>query len=115
MRLVIIESPYAGDITGNVAYARQCVRDCLSRGDAPIASHLLYTQDSILNDAKPEDRKLGMEAGWAWLPVCQAVVVYLDRGISMGMRQGVERARLKGKKVEFRLLEQKEEVDAPVL
>lgn len=44
MRLVILESPYAGNIEKNVAYARACVRDSLSRGEAPIASHLLYTQ-----------------------------------------------------------------------
>ena len=42
MRLVIIESPYAGDIEANVVSARACVRDSLSRGEAPIASHLLY-------------------------------------------------------------------------
>ena len=40
-RRVIVESPYAGDIETNVAYARAALRDCLSRGEAPIASHLL--------------------------------------------------------------------------
>ena len=41
MRLVIVESPYAGDVEANEEYARQCVRDSLMRGEAPIASHLL--------------------------------------------------------------------------
>ena len=50
MKLVIIESPYAGDIEKNVAYARDCVRDSLMRGEAPYASHLLYTQPNILDD-----------------------------------------------------------------
>ena len=40
MKLVILESPYAGDVEANVEYARACVRDSLSRGEAPIASHL---------------------------------------------------------------------------
>jgi hypothetical protein len=44
MRRVIIESPYSGDVETNVAYARAALRDCLSRGEAPLASHLLYTQ-----------------------------------------------------------------------
>ena len=44
---VILESPYAGDIERNVKYARMAVRDSLSRGEAPIASHLLYTQEGI--------------------------------------------------------------------
>ena len=42
MRLVILESPYAGrdqaEIHGNVLYARACLRDCLLRGEAPLAS-----------------------------------------------------------------------------
>src|SRR5690606_21487830 len=40
-RRVIVESPYAGDVETHVAYARAALRDCLSRGEAPIASHLL--------------------------------------------------------------------------
>ncbi len=51
MRRTIIESPYAGDIQGNLAYAKRCVLDSLSRGEAPIASHLLFTLDGILDDA----------------------------------------------------------------
>ncbi len=35
MRLVIIESPYAGAVETNVAYARAAVRDSLLRGEAP--------------------------------------------------------------------------------
>src|SRR5690606_3550939 len=42
-RLVILESPYAGNIDLNIDYARAAVRDSLSRGESPIASHLLYT------------------------------------------------------------------------
>ena len=53
MRLVIVESPYAGDIETNVKYARRCVKDSLMRGEAPIASHLLYTQEGILDDTTP--------------------------------------------------------------
>jgi hypothetical protein len=48
VRRVILESPYAGDIDANVAYARACVRDAVMRGDAPIATHLLLTQPGIL-------------------------------------------------------------------
>lgn len=44
MRRVVLESPFAGDVERNVRYAKACIRDCLSRGEAPIASHLLFTQ-----------------------------------------------------------------------
>lgn len=54
LRLVIVESPYAGDIEANVAYARRCLRDSLARGEAPIASHLLYTQEGVLRDDVPD-------------------------------------------------------------
>ena len=106
MRLVIIESPYAGDIEANVAYARACVRDSLGRGEAPIASHLLYTQPGILRDDIPAERQWGIAAGLAWRNVADASVVYTDRGISAGMEHGIAAAREAGKPVEFRSLGQ---------
>ena len=104
MRRVIVESPYAGDIEANVAYARACLRDCLGRGEAPFACHLLYTQAGVLRDEVPAERQQGMDAGWAWYPAADASVVYTDRGISPGMETGIARARAAGKPVEFRSL-----------
>lgn len=85
MRLVIIESPYAGEIEANVAYARAAMRDSLNRGEAPIASHLLYTQPGILRDEVPEERQWGIDAGLAWRKVAEKAVFYTDRGWSGGM------------------------------
>lgn len=99
MRRVIVESPYAGrgtDVAGeirlNVEYARECIKDCLKRGEAPIASHLLFTQPGILDDDVPEERRLGVEAGLAWITAATAMVVYIDRGVSEGMRNAIQRA-----------------------
>lgn len=103
-RLVVLESPYAGDVEANVDYARRCVRDCLRRGEAPIASHLLYTQPGVLRDAEPEERRLGIAAGHAWIPAAQALAVYADRGVSRGMEAGITTARAAGVPVEFRSL-----------
>lgn len=105
MKLVILESPYAGDIKANVAYARACVRDSLLRGEAPIASHLLYTQPGILDDAVPDERAHGIAAGLAWRAVAHATVVYTDRGITAGMQHGIDAARAAGLPVELRQLE----------
>lgn len=102
MRLVIIESPFAGDVQANIEYARRCVRDSLERGEAPIASHLLYTQDGILDDGKPAERQWGIDAGLAWRRVAEASVVYTDRGISRGMLYGIEAAEAAGIPVEYR-------------
>ena len=91
-RLVIIESPYAGDIERNIEYARKCIKDSLDRGEAPIASHLLYTQPGILDDDIPEERDLGIEAGLAWRQVAEAHVFYIDYGISEGMEYAMKYA-----------------------
>lgn len=103
-RLVIIESPYAGNVEANTEYARKCVRDSLLRGEAPIASHLLYTQPGILDDDIPADRQAGIDAGLAWRMVADATVVYTDLGISKGMQYGIEAAKKAGITVEYRVL-----------
>jgi len=104
MRLVIIESPYAGDVEANVLYARRCVRDSLLRGEALIASHLLYTQDGILDDDIPAERLRGIDAGLAWRAVTECTVVYTDRGISVGMQYGIDAAEKSNIPVEYRTL-----------
>ena len=101
-RLVILESPYAGDDEANLTYARDALADSLRRGEAPIASHLLYTQPGVLDDTVPEERRLGINAGLAWGRVADVTVVYADRGITPGMRQGIIRARREGRVVEIR-------------
>lgn len=80
---VVIESPFAGDVQNNVAYAQAALFDSLSRGEAPIASHLLHTQ--VLDDLSFEQRHTGIEAGLAWIPVANLVAFYVDRGWSGGM------------------------------
>jgi len=85
MQLILLESPYAGDIVANVLYARQCVLDSLGRGEAPLASHLLYPHRQILDDKDITERELGISAGLAWREVADAIVYYIDRGWSPGM------------------------------
>lgn len=106
MKLVIIESPFAGDIEENLSYARKAVSDSLRRGEAPIASHLLYTQDGILDDTAEEERFLGIEAGLAWGRVAEMTAVYADRGVSSGMKIGIDRANSEGRTVEIRYIEE---------
>lgn len=93
MKRLIIESPYAGDVERNVLYARRCVAHALSRGRAPLCSHLLYTQPGILDDKKPSERELGINAGFEWTAVAEEVWVYTDYGTSSGMQRGVNLAQ----------------------
>lgn len=108
MKRVLIESPYKADtpeqIARNVAYAREACRDCLSRGESPYASHLFFTQDGILNDAVPSERRLGIDAGLAWGSAAELTVVYIDLGVTEGMVEGIKRAEAEGRPVEERTL-----------
>lgn len=104
MRRVIVESPYAGEIETNVAYARAAIRDCLSRGEAPLASHLLYTQPGVLRDEVPDERQWGIDAGLAWGNVAEATIVYSDLGISRGMQYGIDNAKRASRTIEIRNL-----------
>lgn len=117
-RLVIVESPYAGDndwaIEENMRYLRAAMRDCLLRGEAPFASHGLYTQPGVLRDEVPEEREHGIAAGFAWRRAASATVVYTDLGISFGMQYGIDDAEERGTTIEHRSLpgwEEKAEID----
>lgn len=103
--LVIIESPFAGDVDTNIKYARACMRDSFNRGEFPFAMHLLYTQDGILNDDIPEERNLGIEAGLAWGKHASKTVVYTNLGITAGMQKGIQRAKQEGREIEYRELD----------
>lgn len=72
----------------NARYLDACLRDCLRRGEAPFASHRMYT--SALDDLKPEERALGIAAGFAWRKAAESTVIYTDLGWSSGMRAGLE-------------------------
>ena len=103
---VIIESPFKGrtpaEEAENIEYARKAMRDSLYRGEAPFASHLLYPQ--MLDDANEHERRMGIEAGLLIGRSADRTVVYTDRGISPGMKQGIKRAEDEGRPVEYRSL-----------
>jgi hypothetical protein len=106
LRRVIVESPYSSGtvisipavIERNVRYLRACLRDCVLSGDTPYASHGLLTQEGVLRDEIPDERSLGIRAGFAWRPGTHATLFYTDLGWSGGMiygRQDAEALRLR--------------------
>lgn len=105
MKRVIVESPYAGDIELNEIYGELVMHDCLvNYNESPYASHLLYTRKYVLRDGHPEERKLGIEAGFYWRDVSEKTVFYVDLGITGGMELGRIDCKMKGKSHEFRKL-----------
>lgn len=109
MRLVIVESPFAGATEAiqqrNIQYARACIRHALALGEAPMASHLLYTQPGVLNDKDQYERTWGINAGLHWARAADVSVFYTDLGWSSGMKLGLEHAQRFGRRVEERCLE----------
>jgi len=105
MPLVLIESPFAGDVDTNIKFAKACMRDSLYRGEAPFAMHLLYTQEGILDDDIPEERSWGIEAGLTWGKQARKTVVYTNLGITPGMELGIQRAKEEGREIEYRELD----------
>jgi hypothetical protein len=86
---VVVESPYAGNVEQHLAYLRAAMADCISRGEAPFASHGLYTQPGVLLDSIPEERAKGIAAGEAYARLVAEAggprVFYVDLGWSRGM------------------------------
>ena len=94
-RITIIESPFSAPshdaIVRNVRYAMLAVRDSLSRGEAPYASHLFFTQ--MLDDNIPEERALGIDAGLSVGRHAALTAIYTDFGLSRGMEYGITAAK----------------------
>lgn len=88
MKLVIIESHEA-----NLAYACECQRDSLERGEAPFSPLLHYIQDEIR-----------MSVGLAWARHADLTAVYADLGMSDGMAMAVYEARRAFRRVEVRYI-----------
>lgn len=108
MRLVLVESPYANppkdDPGRHRRYLIDAMKDCLDRGEAPLAMHGLLTHPGLLDDSVPADRQLGILVGFAWGAKAEATVVYTDLGISPGMRLGIDAAKALYRHVEYRRL-----------
>ena len=106
MRLVIVESPFRATQERTTEqhrlYLNHALRDCVLRGEAPFASHLLC---DALKDDDPVERALGIKCGWAWAEKADAVVVYSDLGVSPGMRESIDRYQKMGLPIERRKLD----------
>ena len=99
MRRVFLCSPYRGAVARNVALAREAGRRILLAGDTVFVPHLYLPQ--MLDDDDPREREIGLRAGLAWLPFCDAVVVAGDT--TEGMRREIAEARAMGIPIEGRL------------
>jgi hypothetical protein len=106
MRRVIVETPFsAGPGEIDNSYLARCLRDCLSRAEAPIAAQFLYAQPGVLDGGDAQERGLGASANAAWGCVADATIAYVDHGLSKAMERGLAQARADNRPVEFRRLD----------
>ena len=92
--MVYIASPLAGDVEGNLRFARDACRYAVEQGATPLANHLLYPQ--FLRDADPAERALGTEMGLQLIGLCQELWICGDRIISEGMAAEIDAAKRLG-------------------
>lgn len=99
----IVESPFAGDIDRNIEYAAEAISFLVLGGKyAPMASHLLYTR--MLDDDDKDERMLGIDAGLNYGAKAEETIVFVDRGLSTGMKYGIINAEKAGRKYSFATL-----------
>ena len=108
IKIVSVESPYSSPdpaiLAGNIAYAILATKNAARvYGEVPFTSHLLLTQtvtpdglSTYVSDLVPDDLGVGrdktIEMTHAVRMKCDAVVMYVDRGISRGMESGRQAA-----------------------
>jgi len=102
MRRIVICSPWRGDTALHARYLDACLADSYRRGEAPIAAHAIGPR--VLREEIEEERARGIQAGLAWIRCADALVVYVDLGISEGMVREAEEACAHGIPIEERSL-----------
>lgn len=92
-RCVVIEAPLEHRTwrePDNLRYLGRCILDSVRREESPYSSVRMLVEP--LDDARPEERILGMRMGWAMAVRMDGWVFYLDRGVSPGMLGGLRHA-----------------------
>lgn len=109
--LVVVESPWRGLANKRLPdpyakskhYLRQCLRDCLVRGEIPWASHAVLAWTRALYEEDADQRAEGIQVCKDMIQHhAQKVVLYVDFGITTGMHEALIWARMHGKPTEER-------------
>jgi hypothetical protein len=99
MLKVAVVSVFGNSLT-NLVLAKEYCKYVLEKGNAPFASHVFYS--SLLDDAIPEERDLGMEAGKAFIRTCDEMWVFLVKSVfSKGMVEEVLLAKSLGMVIRY--------------
>lgn len=114
-KLVIIESCRTEDHISGILYARKCVRDSLLVGESPVSFHLLYSQPGVVCDDMQNESFLGVDSRDSWIRRAEKLVLYVNLGFSDDMLKSVRVAEKLNVPVEYRKLEESEQVNLKIL
>ena len=89
---IYICSPLRGDYSKNIGRALKYCREVALQGDIPIAPHIYFTQ--FLDDAKPDERNIGLKFGLELVKLCDKIYVYGEP--SEGMKAEIALAKQMG-------------------
>ena len=77
-RTLYIASPCRGDVTSNMAVARELAGRFARQGYSPIGSHLVLA--GVLDDDDPADRAVALEVGRHLVTVCDLLWAFYPEG-----------------------------------
>lgn len=115
--IVVVESPYSGDVERNIAYAQRAMADARNRGEIAIVSHLMWTQHHeapryFVSDYDPKytlvncGRERSLRQTEQLRKMASKVVFYIDYGFSSGMDAALQHCKEAHIAHEFRQLGQ---------
>jgi len=94
------EGSSAAEVRGRIRQARRYCRFALRQKAVPVAPHLLYPQ--FLDGEDIHERALGMYCAKRLLyHVCEEVWVFMEDGLSDGMKEELDLAKRLGRRIRF--------------
>lgn len=105
-KAVLLVTPFMAEDPAQAArmtrYALRATRDSMNRNEAPLPSHLFYSE--VLNVRNPIERDIGLQSQLTWIKGCDIVAVYIDFSITPAMQVVINNAIIRNKKIEYRTI-----------
>lgn len=102
----ILVTPFMAEDPSNASkmnrYAIRATKDSLNKNEAPLASHLFFSE--VLNVKNPIERDIGLHSQLMWMRSAKLVAVYSDFGITPAMQTVINAATQLSKKIEYRTI-----------
>lgn len=98
MKLIVVCSPYSGNILQNTKKAKEYCKYIYRQGHIPFVPHLFFP--TFLNEDVPEEREAGIQLGIEILKRANELWIFGDK-VTAGMRKEIEAAREYGKPIKY--------------